>query len=67
MDITIPVPVYKSTHRYSPIVHQYQLAAVERVSPYSQYSDQQQDPYYPVTISITSLAETVGEPEELKL
>ena len=65
MDIIIPV--YKLAHRYSPIKHQCQLAAVERVFPYSQYNDQQQDPYYPVTIPITSLAETMGEPNEFKL
>jgi hypothetical protein len=65
MDIIIPV--YKLTHRYSLIKHQCQLAAMERVSPYAQYNDQQQDPYYPVTIPINSLAETVGEPKELKL
>jgi hypothetical protein len=40
---------------------------MERVSPYAQYNDQQQDPYYPVTIPINSLAETVGEPKKLKL
>lgn len=59
----IQIADYKSSPRYSPIMHQCQLAAMEKVFPYSQYSAQQQDPYYPVTISITSLADAGKEPK----